>query len=158
MGNLGCFPLGKPAATESLYPAYDALWVFQCFHTSPNSDMDYRIFNVRTDFNACNCTRRCTDTVRESALKVDSGRNKSPCRTEKSNRSQPRAGPTLYQLSYFPTTVTCYMGSELDLYLRSEDLCSVLPLFDPCGWLGVKHLESANHWALSIMNQPVTGR
>ena len=24
MGNLGCFPRGKPAATESRYPAYDA--------------------------------------------------------------------------------------------------------------------------------------
>ena len=32
--------------------------------------MDYRIFNVRTDVNACGYTRGCTDTVRESALKV----------------------------------------------------------------------------------------
>ena len=39
--------------------------------------MNYRIFNVRTDVNACGCTRRgCTDTVRESALKVDSWRKK----------------------------------------------------------------------------------
>ena len=36
--------------------------------------MDYGIFNVRTDANACDCTMGCTDTVRESALKVDSGR------------------------------------------------------------------------------------
>ena len=36
----------------------------------------YRIFKVRTDVNACNCTRRCTDTIRESALKVDSWRKK----------------------------------------------------------------------------------
>ena len=28
--------------------------------------MDYRIFNVRTDANACYCARGCTDTVRES--------------------------------------------------------------------------------------------
>ena len=27
-----------------------------------NSDMDYRIFNVCTDFNACDCTRECADT------------------------------------------------------------------------------------------------
>ena len=33
-----------------------------CFRNPPNSDMDYRIFNVSTDVNACNCTRRCTDT------------------------------------------------------------------------------------------------
>ena len=40
--------------------------------------------------------------VRESALKVDSGR-KIPCRSGKSNLPQRRAGPTLYQLSYIPT-------------------------------------------------------
>ena len=36
--------------------------------------MDYGIFNMRTDVNACDCARGCTDTVRESALKVDSVR------------------------------------------------------------------------------------
>ena len=42
------------------YPAYGA-----CFSVSiipPNSDMDYRIFNVHTDVNAYDCTRGCTDT------------------------------------------------------------------------------------------------
>ena len=39
--------------------------------------MDYGIFNVRTDVNVCDCTRGCTDTVRESTLKVVSGRKKS---------------------------------------------------------------------------------
>ena len=39
--------------------------------------------------------------VRESALKVDSGR-KTPCRSGESNLRQQRAGPTLYQLSYIP--------------------------------------------------------
>ena len=55
-----------------------------CFSVSiinpTNSDMNYRVFNVRTDANACDCTRGCTDTIRESALKVDSGR-KIPSRT-----------------------------------------------------------------------------
>ena len=37
--------------------------------------MDYRIFNVHIDVNACDCTRECRATVRKSALKVDSGRN-----------------------------------------------------------------------------------
>ena len=36
----------------------------------------------------------CTDTVRESALKADSGR-KIPCRTGESNLPQRRAGSTL---------------------------------------------------------------
>ena len=39
--------------------------------------------------------------VRESALKVDTGR-KIPCRTGESNLRERRAGPTLYQLSYVP--------------------------------------------------------
>ena len=73
MGNSGCLPLGKPAATESLYPAYDACWVFKCFHNPPSSDMDYGIFNVRTYVNVCNCTPGCSDIVRESVLRVDSG-------------------------------------------------------------------------------------
>ena len=102
MGNSGCFPQGKPAVTESRYPTCGARWVFSCFHNPPNSDMGYRIFNVRIDVNACDRTRGCTDTVRESALRVDSGR-KIPCRTGESNLRQRRAGPVLYQLSYIPT-------------------------------------------------------
>ena len=37
--------------------------------------MDYGIFNVLTDVNACGCTRGCTDIVRESAQKVDWEKN-----------------------------------------------------------------------------------
>ena len=66
--------------------------------------MDYGVFNVRTDVNVCNCTRRCTDTIRESALKAVSGR-KIPCRTRESNLRRQRARPMLYQLSYIPTLV-----------------------------------------------------
>ena len=75
--------------------------MFECFHNPPNSDMDYGIFNVHTDINACDCTRGCTDTVRESALKVDC-RRKIPCRTGDSNLCRRRDGPMLYQLSYIP--------------------------------------------------------
>ena len=56
--------------------------------------MDYGIFNVRTDVNAWDCTRRCPDTERESALKVGSGR-KIPCRIGKSKLRQRRDGPML---------------------------------------------------------------
>ena len=45
----------------------------------------------------------CANTVRESALKAVSGR-KIPCRTGELNLPQRRAGPTLYQLSYIPTS------------------------------------------------------
>ena len=71
----------------------------------PNSDMDYGIFNVHTDVNACDCTWGCADTARESALKADSGR-KIPCRTGESNLRRRRAGLMLYQLSYIPSPLT----------------------------------------------------
>ena len=66
--------------------------------------MDYGIFNVRTDVNACDPTTGCTGTVRESALKVDSGRKIPRC-TGGSNLRQRRAGPTFYQVSYAPSYV-----------------------------------------------------
>ena len=44
-----------------------------------------------------------TDTVRESALKVDFV-TKIPCHNGESNLPQRRAGPTLCQLNYIPFT------------------------------------------------------
>ena len=66
--------------------------------------MDYGIFNMHTDVNACDGAQGggCTDNIRESALKVDSGR-KIPCRTRELNLRRWRASPMLYQLSYIPT-------------------------------------------------------
>ena len=60
----------------------------------------------------------CTDTVRESALKVDSGR-KIPCHTGESNLRQRRAGRMLYQLSYIPHTSTLYKPSSSSFLLSS---------------------------------------
>ena len=40
--------------------------------------MDLGIFNARIDVNACDCTRGCTDTVEESAPKVDWQKNPLP--------------------------------------------------------------------------------
>ena len=34
------------------------------YNNPPNSDMDYRIFNVGRDINACNCTWGCKDTCK----------------------------------------------------------------------------------------------
>ena len=83
--------------------------------------MDYRIFNVRAYVNACDCTRGCTDTVRVSALKIDSGR-KIPCCTGESNLRQRRAGPTLYQLSYIPqkTSTAVSIGKSDNDYNNDE--------------------------------------
>ena len=70
--------------------------------------MDYEIFNVRTDVNASGFARGgCRDTVRESALKIDSGR-KIPWHTGESNLRRQRAGRMLYQLSYIPTFLIEY--------------------------------------------------
>ena len=63
--------------------------------------MDYEIFNKCTDVNACDCTQGCTDTLRESALKVDPGRKIPGC-TGESNLHQRHASLMLYQLSYIP--------------------------------------------------------
>ena len=107
--NSGCFPRGKPAATESCYPTYGACWVFLCFNNPPNSDMNHRIFNMHTDVNASDCAWGCTDTVRESALR------KIPRRTGESNLRRQRAGPMLYQLSYIPTP-TLFMTYSCTLF------------------------------------------
>ena len=80
--------------------------------------MDNGILNVRTDVNACDCTRGCTDTVRESALKVEPGR-KIPCRTGGSNLRRQRAGPTLYQLSYNPTLIMNHSRLRIFLFLQT---------------------------------------
>ena len=65
--------------------------------------MDYGIFNVHTDVNACDCTQGCTDTIRESVLKVDSGR-KILCGTGESNLYLQCASLMLYHLIYIPNT------------------------------------------------------
>ena len=72
LAKLGLLSRGKPATTESRNTTYGACRVFQCFHNPPNRDKECRIFKVRTDVNACDCTQGCKDTVRESAPKVDS--------------------------------------------------------------------------------------
>ena len=58
LGNSGCFPT-QPAVAR-------VCWVFTCFHKSPNSDKDYRVFNVPTDVNACDCTRGVYGHTQES--------------------------------------------------------------------------------------------
>ena len=62
-----------PRESQLWYSRYPC-WVFLrvcvcvcvcvCFHNPPNSDMDYRIFNVHTHVNACDCTQGCMDFVR----------------------------------------------------------------------------------------------
>ena len=66
MENLGCFPQGKASCNRVTLPTYSACWMFLWSHNSPNADMDYRIYNVRTGVNVCDCPRGCMDTPRES--------------------------------------------------------------------------------------------
>ena len=70
MGNMGCFPQGRPLGQS--HATHSVVHV-GCFSVS--SEMDYRFFNVCTDFDACLCTRGCIDTVRESAVIVDWKKN-----------------------------------------------------------------------------------
>ena len=90
-----------------IFVACDACWVCLCCHNPPNSDRDYSIFIVRTNVNACDCTRGCRDTERESALKVDSVRNAPGNRTCVSGVSVRRSK----QLSYIPSHVHVNIGA-----------------------------------------------
>ena len=66
-------------------------------------------------------TGGCTDTVRESALEADSGREKKKlCRTEEPNLRRRRAGPMLYQLSYIPTPKTLAVVGEHEVRTWTE--------------------------------------
>ena len=113
--NQVAFP-GESQLRQSRYPTYSACWAFKCFHNPPNSDMDYRIFNVRTDVSACDWIRGCTDTARQSALKVDWEETPLPHRG--SNRRQQRAGQcsTNWATSSLPHFSSC-------LVLRYNSLC-----------------------------------
>ena len=89
--------------------------------------MVYGIFNVHTDVNAYDCTRGCTDAVRESALKVDCWR-KIPSRTGESNLRRQRAGPMLYQLSYIPIQLKWIFFPLSGLLIDSNERKSRGPL------------------------------
>ena len=87
---------------EQRYPFYQCVWYFrvskqrygcQCLGSLTCTQM----------LTPAIAHRGFTDTVRESALKVDSGR-KIPCRTLESNLCQRRTGPTLCQLCYIPAS------------------------------------------------------
>ena len=73
-GNSGCYPReGQLRQSRVTLPAVPA----GCFSVSiihRTRTWTIGSLNVCTDVNACGCTRGCTDTVKESALKVDSGR------------------------------------------------------------------------------------
>ena len=98
--NSGRFLRGKPAATGRQGRATQPTVPVGCLSVSiihRTLTWTTGIFNVHTHGNACDRTRRCTDTrKKKSALKVDSGR-KIPFRTRESNLRQRRADPTLYQ-------------------------------------------------------------
>ena len=87
---------------EQRYPFLSVCVVFSCVQTMVWLPV-FGIFNMLTDVDACDCTRGCTDTLRESTLEVDSGR-KIPCCTRDLNLGQYCtwlfSQRMLYQLSY----------------------------------------------------------
>ena len=64
--------------------------------------MDYGVFNVRIDVNACECAQGCMHTVKRVCTENWLWEGKIPCRPGESNLRQPHAGSTLHQLSYIP--------------------------------------------------------
>ena len=103
------FP-GESQLRQSRDPIYGSCWVFYLTWTTGS-------LTCAQMENACDCTRGCTNTVRESALKVDSGR-KIPCHPVESNLRRRRAGPMLYQLSYIPIQIFHFIY-ENDDYISS---------------------------------------
>ena len=79
--------------------------------------MDYRIFNVRADVKVCNSVSGCTDTVRDSAVKVDSWRKIPRCIGDL-NLHQLHAGPTLCELGWGCSSV----GRASDQHHRFDSL------------------------------------
>ena len=112
---LVAFP-GKASCDWVTLPNPQCMLGVLLFPNPLNSDMDYGIFNVHTDVNACDCTWGCTDTVRVSALKVDS-RRKIPCHTRESNLSGWHASLMLYLLSNI-LTFTCKLKPVFFLISR----------------------------------------
>ena len=101
MGNLGCFP-GEASCDRVALPNLGSmLVVFIVSIIHGTLSWTTRSLTCSQMLMHAIANGGCTDTVRESALKVDSGR-KIPCRTGESNLPQPRAGSTLCQLSYTP--------------------------------------------------------
>ena len=99
---------------------------------------------MRTDVNACDFTRGCTDTVTESALKVDSPR-KVHSRTGESNLRRQRAGPMLYQLSYISTPrVGCVALDLVGLDLVTLDFVGLRLVV--LGLVGLKIEWSQTQW------------
>ena len=99
--------------------------------------MDYRIFHVRTDVDACDCTRECTDTARQSALKVDSGR-KTSCRTGESNLCQRRISPSIVSFTGVDSNELNTPQSRL---IAKAKLSPPLGLFNPRCWLEKSHTK-----------------
>ena len=64
-GKFGLLFLGKASCDRVALPNLRCMLdVFSVSIIHPNSDMDYRILNVRTDVTASDCTRECADTPR----------------------------------------------------------------------------------------------
>ena len=82
-------------------------------------------FNVRTDILSYDCTRGCTDIVREFASKVDSGTT-NPLPPGESNQRQRRVALKLYRLGYLPSP----NHWQLDVSIRRlKDPGSILEIF-----------------------------
>ena len=85
-----------------IFVAYGSRWVCLCCHNPPNSNMDYRIFIVRTDVNACNCTQGLQTPKESLQWKLTLGRKFLATRGDLTGIS----GVTVRcsnQLSYIPS-------------------------------------------------------
>ena len=113
---------------------------------------------MRTDVNVRNCTQGCMDTVRESAMKVDSGR-KIPCRTRESNLCWQRASPMLHPLNYIPTQYTVLAVQFFTLNILADTstaMCFHLQVLNERGWQPMRS-DSRNVFYIQSTRSNVCG-
>ena len=103
----------------------------------------FGIFNVHSHVDACNCTWKLYGTVRESAVKADSGRKIHCCAGESNSRHYHAwlFVPMLYQMSHFIFIAT-----------DPRDVSLTVSAWYFCFAADTTSKVTSGHWAVCSMN------
>ena len=120
---------GRPQSSSWLFCCYGACWVCSCCHNPPDSDMDYRVFNVRTDVNACDCTWGVRTPKESLHWKLTLGRKSL---VAPGNRT-------------FVSGLTGRYSNQLS-YIPSPELTELISTATDSPFVGVGHTQSRRRW------------
>ena len=146
MGYSGRFPQGKPSVTGSRYPAYGTAGCLSVSILHRTLTWTTESSTCAKTFNACDGTRGCADTERESALKVDSGQKQIPCRTGKMEAASAACRSDTLRTELHPQPrglergVTFYRGG-LSLGFHCIEVTTSASVATLCAasWMGKSH-------------------